>query len=148
MYESRMRLLVVYVVNLGTKRHMDHWLLRSHGSTWICSLPHMMKTHGCPSCKPPLHRRLYKQFIIKLGMPLDFKYNITHGLLPVEWGNPHAYNLQAQQYVEGLQGCPMNLTTEHIIRVVHEIYLGFTPKTCCETPFLYLVMGGYVGDTR
>lgn len=112
-----------------------------------CLLPHMLQTRRCPSCKAPLHRRLYEQFGVQWGMPPEFEYNVTHNVPPAEYGDPPAYSWRARKYVKDLRGYPTNLTPELITRAAHEFYPGSSQHAQGLRAFLYRVMGGHAGDT-
>ena len=112
-----------------------------------CLLPHMLRTRRCPTCKAPLHRRLYEQFGVQWGMPPEFEYTEIHEVSKAEYGDPPAYSWRARKYVKELRGYPTNLTPEQITRAAYEFYPGSTPQAVGLRAFLYRVMGGHAGDT-
>jgi len=111
-----------------------------------CLLPHMMQTRRCPSCKAPLHRRLYEQFGVQWGMPPDFEYTAVHGVPKAEYGDPPAYSWRARMYVKDLRGYPTKFTKEMYTRVAHEFYPGSSPQAVGLRAFLYRVVGGHAGE--
>src|SRR5665213_3516984 len=111
-----------------------------------CLLLHMMQTRRCPSCKAPLHRRLYEQFGVQWGMPPDFEYTTVHGVPKAEYGDRPAYSWRARMYVKDLRGYPTKFTKEMYTRVAHEFYPGSSPQAVGLRAFLYRVVGGHAGE--